>query len=72
VLGIVLFRLQSKEVGKEIPDEKSIGPGLPTIFSVDTTNTKLYREGSGEQKTESFVPGGIHSKESIQFWRNTL
>jgi hypothetical protein len=39
---------------------------------VDTTNIKLYREGSDERKTESFVPGGIHTKESIQFWRNTL
>lgn len=72
MLGIVLFRLQSKEAGKEIPDEKSIGPGFPIICSVDTTNIKLYREGSDERKTESFVPGGIHTKESIQFWRNTL
>ena len=65
-------RLESKEVVKETPDEQSIGPGPRSSPVADTSINEFHRGETRKQKTESFVPGGIHTRQAVQFWRDTL
>ena len=57
---------------KEFPDVQSISPGPLSSPVADTSVTELHRGETCKQKTDSFVPGGIHTRQAVQFWRNTL